>query len=170
MPSRNYSKEREMSEGVAVSENVSLQVTRMIKARRQRVFDSWTKPELMHLWFAPGTMRVTSASTDPRVGGAYRIEMRGDEATNIVTGVYTEIVPNELLSFTWGWQNHPGPESQVTVLFKDVTGGTEVILTHERLANEESRNKHEHGWKGCLQNLARLYDPDEDASEYHGCS
>jgi uncharacterized protein YndB with AHSA1/START domain len=158
-----------MSNGVAVSESTSLQVSRMIKARRQRVFESWTNPELLHLWFAPGTMSVTTATTDPRVGGAYRIEMKSAEVTNIITGVYTEIVPNELLSFTWGWQNYPVPESRVTVLFKDVDGGTEVILSHERLSTEELRNKHEHGWVGCLHNLARLYDPAEGISEYNGC-
>jgi uncharacterized protein YndB with AHSA1/START domain len=142
----------------------------MIKARRPRVFDSWTKPELMHLWFAPGTMTVADAAVDLRVGGAYRVEMRSDGAvTNIAAGVYTEIVPNERLSFTWGWKNFPGPESQVTVVFRDVDGGTEVVLTHDRLPNEESRDKHQHGWLGCLANLVRLYDPEAEASTYNGC-
>jgi len=159
-----------MSESVAVSENVSLRVSRLIKAKRSRVFDSWTKPELMNLWFAPGTMTVPHAAADLRIGGAYRVEMKnGSEITHVVTGVYTEIVPDELLSFTWGWENNPGPESQVTVIFKDAAGGTEVILTHERLANEESREKHLHGWEGCLQNLVRLYDSEAGAAEYNGC-
>src|SRR5271155_4654781 len=114
-----------MSESVAVSENVSLRVSRLIKARRSRVFDSWTKPELMNLWFAPGTMTVPNASADLRIGGAYRVEMKGDaEVTHIAHGVYQEIVPNELLRFTWGWQDVPA-ESVVTVEFKDVAGGTE---------------------------------------------
>jgi glutathione S-transferase len=159
-----------MSDGIAVSESVSLQVKRFVNARRPRVFDAWIKPELMYLWFAPGAMKVASASADARVGGAYRIEIQGDGAvTNIAAGVYTEIVPNELLSFTWGWQNFPGWESLVTVVFKDLEGGTEVILTHERLPNEESRDKHQHGWLGCLSNLARLYDPEAEASTYNGC-
>ena len=160
-----------MSESMAVAEGLSLQVSRVIKAKRTRVFESWTKPELLHLWFAPGTMTVPHASVDLRVGGAYRLEIKGDGgAINIVSGSYTEIVPDELLSFTWEWENFPGPVSQVTVVFKDVVGGTEVILTHERLGTEELRDKHLQGWKGCLQNLALLYDPDAGVSEYKGCA
>jgi uncharacterized protein YndB with AHSA1/START domain len=148
-----------MSNGTALSENLSLQVKRMVKARRHRVFDAWTKPELMHLWFAPGTMTVPHASADLRVGGAYRVEIKGDaEVPHVASGVYQEIVPNELLRFTWGWQGGPDMQSVVTVEFKDVDGGTEVILTHERLPDAEWRDKHEHGWIGCLANLARVFD------------
>jgi uncharacterized protein YndB with AHSA1/START domain len=155
MLSRTYWKEKKMS--LEVSENLKLQVTRVIKAKRARVFDAWTKPELMHLWFAPGNMTVPSASADPRVGGAYRVEMRGDAGvTHIVSGVYQEIVPNELLRFTWGWQGGPKEESLVTIVFKDIEGGTELTLTHERLDSVESRDKHQKGWLGCLENLAKF--------------
>lgn len=144
-----------------VSAGYSLQVTRMVKAKRPRVFEAWTNPELMHLWFAPGTMTVPSASADLRVGGAYRVVMKGDgEVTHVVSGVYEEIVPNELLRFTWGWLGGDEEQSLVTVEFKDAVDGTEVILTHERLSTEESRNKHQHGWIGCLQNLAVLFEGD----------
>ena len=147
-----------MSEAAVVSTNHTLRVSRIVKAKRQRVFDAWTKPELMHLWFAPGTMTVPSASADLRIGGAYRVVMKGDaEVTHIVHGVYQEIVPNERLRFTWGWHDVPD-ESVVTVEFRDAEGGTEVILTHERLPDVETRDKHEHGWIGCLANLARVFD------------
>jgi len=147
-----------MSDGTAVSENLSLQVSRMVKAKRHRVFDAWTKPELMHLWFAPGSMTVASASADLRIGGAYHVEIKGDAGViHMVHGVYQEIIPNERLRFTWGWQDVPDG-SVVTVEFKDVEGGTEVILTHERLTTVEWRDRHEHGWNGCLVNLAGVFD------------
>ena len=158
-----------MSESVAVSENVAIRISRVIKAKRPRVFDSWTRPDRMHLWFAPGTMIVPYATVDLRIGGEYRIEMRNDAAPSlIVSGVYRQIVPNELLSFTWQWENLPGGESLVTVEFKDVEGGTEVLLTHEGLPNEESRQKHQQGWMGCLANLARLHDPNAETEAYNG--
>jgi len=148
-----------MSDGVTVKENLSLQVKRMVKAKRQRVFDAWTKPELMHLWFAPGTMTAPHASTDLRVGGAHRVEINGDaDVTHVASGVYQEIVPNELLRFTWGWQGGLEAQSVVTVEFKDADGGTEVILTHERLPDVEWWDKHQHGWIGCLENLAALFE------------
>src|SRR5512140_3197913 len=96
------------------AEGLSLQIRRVIKGSRQRVFDAWTKPEQIRQWFGPAALSVKDATTDLRVNGAYRIEMEGD-ASNcvppkdstgggrrpIATGRYTEIVPNERLSFTW---------------------------------------------------------------------
>lgn len=135
-----------------------LQVKKFIKAKREKVFEAWTKPEMMKKWYAPGEMTVANASSDLRVGGTFQVAMQGigSEMVNpIVSGKYTKIIPNELLVFTWKWQGHSSPESIVTVEFKDVNGGTEVTLTHDRLASKESRDKHEHGWKGCLDNLAK---------------
>jgi uncharacterized protein YndB with AHSA1/START domain len=152
-----------MSESVAVqeklqSEDIKLQVTRTIKARRPRVFDSWTKPELMQRWFAPGEMTVANASADLRVGGEYRVEMRGvDGFVHIAAGVYKKIIPNELLSFTWGGScSDSGAETLVTVEFKDVEGGTELILTHEHFTSTEAAAKHQQGWQGCLDNLEKF--------------
>ncbi len=143
-----------------MSENTVLQLKKIIKAKRNNVFDAWTKPELMKQWYAPGSMKVPSASADLKIGGSYSVEMKGDmngqPVNPTVSGVYQKIIPNELISFTWSWQNEPTNESLVTIEFKDVSGGTEVILTHERLRNAESKEKHQHGWLGCLENLQRF--------------
>ncbi|MHB1794858.1 MAG: SRPBCC family protein [Acidobacteriaceae bacterium] len=136
-----------------MSENLKLQVSRVIHAKRSRVYDAWTKPELIQQWFGPENMTVASASTELRVGGAYRIEMQSSRAA---TGVYKKIVPNELLCFTWRGDWNPSEETLVTVAFKDVEGGTEVTLAHERFATAESMGKHEHGWNGSLAKLATL--------------
>src|SRR6266849_5312892 len=91
-----------------MSENLKLQVKRRIKAKWQNVFEAWTKPELMQKWFAPGAMTVASAVADLRVGGSYRIAVTGDsgslKCTNTaVAGTDKKIIPNQLISFTWGW-------------------------------------------------------------------
>ena len=151
-----------MSEQAAVqeqekSEDLKLEIRRVIKAPRSRVFASWTTPELMQQWFAPGGMRVTRASTDLRVGGEYRVEIRGvDDAVFVASGFYRKIVPNELLSFTWARGCEPGEETLVTVALRDLEQGTELILTHERFRTAEAVAKHEHGWIGCLDKLEKL--------------
>ena len=143
-----------------MSENIRLQVKKIIKAKRQVVFDAWTQSELMKQWYAPGAMKTPSAGSDLIIGGKYFVEMKGDmngEPVNpTASGTYKKIIPNELISFTWGWEGDPSPETLVTVEFKDVGGGTEVTLTHERFVNNESRDKHQHGWMGCLENLAKF--------------
>lgn len=159
-----------MMEERDVNSNLKLQLSRVIKAPRTRVYDAWTKPELMQSWFCPGNMIVPKAETDLRPGGSYRVEMQGSidacegspadvdmSHKAVATGIYEKIVPNELLSFTWRGDWDASEVTLVTVEFRDVEGGTEVNLTHERFTSAESRNKHQHGWEGCLQKLEQFF-------------
>lgn len=149
-------------EGKDMNENLTLRISRVIQAKRERVYDAWTRPELIQQWFGPENISVATASNDLRVGGAYRIEMKGltadDVGGPVAAGIYKKIVPNELLCFTWHADWQPSEETLVTVTFKDAEGGTEVTVTHERFATVESRSKHEHGWAGSLEKLAQFYE------------
>lgn len=144
-----------------MDEKTGLQIKTTIKARRSEVFQAWLEPELLKKWFAPGTMRVKAARTDPKEGGSWRIEMEGNNMhgaymTPVFEGIYRDVRPHELLSFTWSILGNPASNSTVTVEFRDVAGGTEVILTHEGFGDVETRNKHHHGWAGSLENLGNL--------------
>jgi uncharacterized protein YndB with AHSA1/START domain len=144
-----------------------LEQTRVIRATRASAYQAWTDPEILKQWFGPTGMYCPRVELDVRVGGAYHIEVHptpqaaADAATPesmsreaAAHGVYTRVVPNELLQFNWipSWQ--PGEESLVTVSFKDVDGGTEVAIRHERFSSESSREGHSKGWVGCLAKLA----------------
>ena len=142
-----------------------LRVKKLIKAKRDRVFAAWTTPDLMKRWYAPDEMTVPNAVSDLRVGGVYRIEMKGrlmgEEASGTVTGKYIKIIPGELLVFTWRWEGDPSPETVVTVELAEASGGTEVTVTHDRFSSANARNKHEYGWTGCLENLALYWRQNE---------
>jgi uncharacterized protein YndB with AHSA1/START domain len=109
------------------------------------------------LWFHPTTDYTTVVTElDLRVGGAYHLEMH-HKGGNVhkLSGTYKEVKPPEKLVFTWHWQREEtGPESLVTVEFRDLGGSTEVSLTHVNLIDAETRAKHNEGWNGCLQQLA----------------
>ena len=142
-----------------MSDPLKLQVKRHIKASRAELFDAWTRPELMKKWYTPGPMTVITATSDLRIGGAYRVEMQeGPETIYVATGIYKQIVPNQLLSFTWepDWMTGPDHQTIVTVEFNEADGGTEVLLTHEGFATAETAGKHDQGWQGCLANLAKV--------------
>jgi uncharacterized protein YndB with AHSA1/START domain len=62
-------------------------------------------------------------------------------------------VPNEKLVFTWAWRTMPERESQVTILIKPIGEGSLLILQHEQFFDEAARDRHEHGWSGCLNKL-----------------
>lgn len=141
---------------------VSLRLTRFIKAKREKVFQAWIRPEMIKRWMGPLDIIVPGVTTDPRVGGRYHIEMEGKGgemgkpgAKYIVDGVYEEIVPNEKLVFTWVWERPDASQTVVTVLLKDKDGGTELTLIHERFTTAEDMKRHEHGWTGSMEKLAR---------------
>jgi uncharacterized protein YndB with AHSA1/START domain len=140
-----------------MSDPLKLQVKRLIKASSAELFDAWTQPELMQKWYAPSPMTISAATSDLRVGGEYRIEVLNGSASINVAGVYKQIIPNQLLSFTWiPCVGGPSYETIVTVEFKEASGGTEVIITHEGFKETETRGRHEYGWNGCLDNLAKI--------------
>ena len=47
-------------------------------------------------------------------------------------------------------------ETLVTVDFLDRNGFTEVQITHDRFPNTDVRDRHDHGWNGCLDKLEKL--------------
>lgn len=140
---------------MTVSSTTRLELTRRLQASPEKVYTAWTRPEKMRLWFAPGHLTTPSVETDLRPGGRYRIEMHDakEGATHVVVGTYRELSPYDRLVFTWGWEGDPSPETLVTVELRPVGQETELVLVHERLASEESRDKHLQGWIGCLDKL-----------------
>jgi len=107
-------------------------------------------------WFGPEQIETLSAQADARVGGRFRIVMRSsDGEEHDVGGVYREVVPNEKLVFTWAWRSTPERGSFVTVLIKPDGAGSLLTLVHEQFFDEAARDRHEHGWTGCLNKLER---------------
>ena len=147
-----------MATSTRSSEQTSLEIRRVIKAPRDRVFQAWTQPEELKRWSAPAPATVAVAEVDLRVGGRFLIAMRGpDGSEHRVSGVYRAVEPPTRLVYTWSWQNTPRPnESLVTVEFREQGKSTEIVLRHEGLTGDDDRQKHEHGWIGCLDNLASL--------------
>ena len=140
-----------------MSDPLSLQVKRVIKASAADLFDAWTKPELMQKWYAPAPMKVLSSSADLRIGGAYHNEVQKGSEILRVEGIYKQIIPNQLLVFTWTpCTAGPGYETLVTVEFKPAQSGTEITITHEGFKDIETRNGHEYGWNGCLDLMAKI--------------
>ena len=96
---------------------------------------------------------------DLRVGGKYRLGMQAPNAPTpyVVGGVFHEIKAPEKLVFSWKWERQDSDETRVTILFRDLNGSTEVELIHEKFPSSEERDKHGHGWAGCLQQLGSLF-------------
>lgn len=139
---------------------------KILRAKRERVFAAWTKPELMSQWFTPADAWSANTKIDLRVGGSYAHEMvaggpdgacntslkAGDKVMH--SGEYLEIIPPEKIVFTW---NTPSVQNtRVTVELRDLGEETELWLTHEFLPTEELRKGHTQGWQACTDHLEQF--------------
>jgi uncharacterized protein YndB with AHSA1/START domain len=143
-----------MSAAANVLVEPSLTLKRRIKASPKAVYAAWTDPKKIVKWFGPDSGPVEHAAVDLRVGGRYTVIFRTENGEqHHVSGVYREVEPNRKLVFTWAWRTMPERESQVTVLIKPIGDGALLTLFHEQFYDEPARDRHEHGWTGCLDKL-----------------
>ena len=134
-----------------------ISVKRLLKAPRERVFDAWTRPDLMARWFAPKGDWTVAVASDFRIGGRYELDMRDTEGgRHLQFGHYREIVPVSRLVFTWSCPDLAVVDSIVTVELVDHGERTELLLTHELPPDPKVRRGHEEGWEGCLGNLEKF--------------
>ncbi len=150
------------------AENITLEIKRLIKAPRERVFAAWTDPEQLKKWFGPDeNFVVPLAKVDLRAGGKYRIQMKSpDGEFHTAVGTYREIKPPERLVFTWAWEKDGSEpdfgeveptEMLVTLGFHARGDQTELVLMQEKFASVESRDRHEHGWNGIFDKLEKMF-------------
>lgn len=136
----------------------SLTLVRRIKAAPAKVFEAWTQPEVLALWWGPHHTRVTEAEIDARKGGRFRIVLAEESGPqHEVSGTYAEVVPPERLVFSWAWTNAPERVSRVTVVFRPIPEGTEVTVTHDRFADEGTATRHRRGWTESLDRLTARF-------------
>ena len=131
----------------------------LFDAPRTLVWDAWTERRHLERWQgAPQGFTVTTAESDIRPGGAFRICMRSPEGVDHwLQGVYREVVAPERLVFTHSWldaQKKPTAETLVTITFAERGGKTELTLRQTGFKSDESRAGHEDGWASTLERLA----------------
>lgn len=130
--------------------STDVRIERVLPATIGRVYDAWSRPELMTRWYCPNPAHELQVEADVRVGGAYVVTM----GPYVVRGNYLEVDPPHLLAFTWKWDGSDD-SSEVRVELAEVDGGTHLLLSHTALSNAEDAAGHLQGWE--LQ-LARLTD------------
>ena len=134
---------------------LNLEVSRVINASKETLFDAWLDPKMLANFMMPAPdMSVPEVKADARVGGRFLIVMNAGGKDMPHEGTYKTIDRPHTLAFTWESPMSPIEGSIVTLNFDDADGGTKVTLNHVRFPNEESRNNHEGGWTRILKALA----------------
>jgi uncharacterized protein YndB with AHSA1/START domain len=154
--------------GDLAEEPLSIYISRVFRAPRERVFNAWTKPEQMLRWRSPEGWQVLEARSDPRKGGEHRVVVRGTppprspddkpvEVTGSSHGVYLDFEPYTLVRFTWNADWSPGEESVVTVRLSDAEdGGTLMDFVHDKFLTPQSAAGHDQGWNSAFNRLVPL--------------
>lgn len=142
-----------------------LTLTRFFRAEIGRVFDYLTRTELLLEWWGPEGMTVPVHNLDFSRPGPWFSEMHApDGAVYKVSGEVEAVDPPSSIAFTWGWHDDSGQRGQeslvnFTLFARD--GGTELVLTHSGLPDEDTAQRHEQGWTSSLGKLERQVDPAE---------
>ncbi|HZC46298.1 MAG TPA: SRPBCC domain-containing protein [Candidatus Acidoferrum sp.] len=130
-----------------------LRITRIFDAPRPLVFEAWSKAEHLKHWFAPDGFTVPACELDFRVGGAYRLCMRGFGNDHWVHGVYREIVVPERIVWT-GILESDGNEMVTTITFADYQGKTRLSVHQTYSKETDSTRGAREGWTQTLEHLA----------------
>jgi uncharacterized protein YndB with AHSA1/START domain len=149
--------------GVSIGEK-SFRITRTFDAEPHLVFELWTDPEYMSLWWGIKGATNPLCELDVRVGGKWRIDMRApDGQTYTSQGEYLEVVKDQLLVFTDVPDQTVMPAAQPTintVRFEPDRKRTRVTL-EVRFASNADRDRRlqlgvQHGINQSLDRLAEL--------------
>ena len=146
-------------EQTRLAEKPSLSIARSYPVASEKVWRAWTDPQAIKKWWGPGgNDPVSVAELDVRVGGRFRMVFGGAQGRDHeCAGIYREVVPNRKLVFTWTWPNStPERVSQVTITFKAVGGGTDLMFLHEQFFDEAARDGHQGGWNESFAKLERF--------------
>jgi uncharacterized protein YndB with AHSA1/START domain len=104
--------------------------TRVFNAPRQRVFDSWTKPEHLVRWYGCYSSSLIVCEVDLRVGGTYCFVARMTDGTeHALSGSYRDIAPPERLVFTQRFNDDPDKEALVAIQLDERNGKTTMTMT-----------------------------------------
>lgn len=145
----------------AVADDRVLTISRVIATTPEKLFDAWTKPDTILLWWGPEGATVPEHRLDVRVGGDWRTAFDNPDGNRYVcSGTYAVIERPKRLAFTWAWQQPDGSrghETMVEVSFEPVARGTRMTLIQKTFQSAEQAGLHNRGWTSTLNKLDRLF-------------
>lgn len=124
-------------------------VERRVSVPPEQVFAFLTSADKWKAW------QGTEAEIELVPGGLWRVNVTGD---GFASGRVVEVVDNERVVFTWGWEEGPPvPPGSTTVTIELIPDGdgTLIRLTHSGLSPDQVE-LHRHGWEHYAARLAAV--------------
>ena len=135
-----------------------VRLERTFDAPAEDVFDAWTNPEVLRRWLhCEADWETPEAEVDLRVGGRIRVVMRRPDGSEAAAhGRFTLIDRPRTLRMTWTFSDDPSNEQLLELSLWESEGSTTVVLIKGGISNDQRRDGQDWGWRGCLDQLARL--------------
>lgn len=137
----------------------TVKLHRVLTAPAERIYRAFLDADAMAKWLPPHGFTGKVHELDTKVGGAYRMSFTNFStgSTHSFGGKYLELVPNERIKHTDGFDdpNLPG-EMITTISLKQVFCGTEVNITQEGIPEVIPTEACYLGWQESLTLLAQL--------------
>jgi uncharacterized protein YndB with AHSA1/START domain len=138
---------------------LTLQMERVVPARRPVVFGAFTTADQLAQWWGPEGFAVPSLDFSPREGEGYRIEMQPPEGDAFqLVGAFREVDPPRRLAFTFAWEpaDPDDVETLVELAFRDLGDSTEVALAQGAFKTDARLELHRDGWADTFDRLERF--------------
>jgi uncharacterized protein YndB with AHSA1/START domain len=106
-------------------------LTRVFDAPRRMMWEAWTDPKQLVLWWGPRGFTTTIEEMDVRPGGVWKMVMHGPDGTDYPNkSMFTEVVPYERLRYKLSGGKRGGPEVQfeMTATFEDDGDKTRMTM------------------------------------------
>lgn len=138
----------------------NITVETVVDAAPETLWKVWNDPARIQTWaFASDDWHCPKASNDLRIGGRFSTTMAAKDGSMSfdITGTYTAVEPLKAISYTMDGDD----ARKVSILFKEVAGGTKVVETFE-MESENPREMQRAGWQSILDNFkkaAESYQP-----------
>ena len=136
-------------------------LSRVFDAPREMVWEAWTDPKQVALWWGPKGFTTTIEEMDVRPGGVWKHVMHGPDGTDYPNeSVFLDVVLYERLVYRLRGGRAGGPEVQIekAAIFEDGAGGTRVTL-RLTFASAEARDQNVRDYgsiEGIKQNFEKL--------------
>jgi len=131
----------------------------VLRAKPERVYRAFLDPDAMVKWLPPHGFTGKVHHLDARVGGTYKMSFTNFTSgkSHSFGGEYVELVPNELIRHTDGFDdpNLPG-KMQVSITLKQVSIGTDVTIVQDGVPDVIPAEACYLGWQESLVSLAQL--------------
>lgn len=107
-----------------------IHITRIYDAPVKMVWDAWTDPKKVALWWGPRGFTITTHSKDLRTGGHWDYTMHGPDGVDYPNVTkYLEVETYSRLVYDHGGTHDKPPMFRVTVDFIDVKGKTKMEMS-----------------------------------------